>query len=100
MVGRRVERVEVEPLRLHFGALGNAPAHRNEDVDDTVSQRRDWVPGTTRCAVPRQGDVDCFFDQYPCVALGEQYRLAFGERGGNGRSGLTHSPSGIGLGLW
>ena len=33
---REVERVEVEPLGLELGALGDLPAHRDEDVLDAL----------------------------------------------------------------
>ena len=100
VIGRRVERVEVEPLRLDLWTFRDAPAHRDEHVDDAVGQRRDRVPGTARRAVPRQRDVDRLLDQNPGIALREQRRLPLGKRGGNGRSGLTHPASGIGFGLW
>ena len=48
MVGREVERVEVELLGLDLGSLGQLPPHRDEDVGDVVGQDRDGVPGADR----------------------------------------------------
>ena len=36
VVAAEVERVEVEPLVLDLGALGDLPAHRDEDVGDPL----------------------------------------------------------------
>ena len=43
-----VERVEVEPLGLDLGALGDLPAHRHEDVVDPLHQGGQRVPGAPR----------------------------------------------------
>ena len=53
VVGTEVERVEVEPLGLHHGPLGNLPAHRHEHVGDPLRQHGERVPGTARAAAHR-----------------------------------------------
>ena len=45
VVAAEVERVEVEPLVLDLGALGDLPAHRDEDVGDPLGDGRQRVPG-------------------------------------------------------
>ena len=45
VVGREVQRVEVELLGLDLGALGQFPAHRDEGVGDVLGQDGDRVPG-------------------------------------------------------
>ena len=50
--GRHVERVEVEPLGLDLGALGDLVAHRDEDVGDPLLQGGQRVPGAARAAGP------------------------------------------------
>ncbi len=94
-----VQCVEVEPLGLDLGAFGHTPAHRDEHVDDAVGQCRHRVPRTRGAPIPRQRDVDCFFDQEPGVALQQQLRLTFGQRRRHCGTGLAHPASGICFGL-
>ena len=81
VVGREVQGVEVEPLGLDLGALGDLVAHGDEDVGDAAPPS--VVSG---CRAPRgravlgQRDVDGLLDQDPRVALGLQLGLAGGER--------------------
>ena len=77
MVGREVQRVEVELLGLDLGPLGQFPAHRDERVGDVLGQDRDRVPRTGRLAGRRQRHVDALGDQHRRVALGAQHRQPF-----------------------
>ena len=72
MVGREVQRVEVELFGLDLGPLGQLPAHRDEGVGDVLGQDRDRVPGAEGLARRRQGDIDAFGDQHRRIALGAQ----------------------------
>jgi hypothetical protein len=76
VVAADVERVEVQPLGLELGALGDLVAHPDEDVGDPVGQRGQRVPGAAGQPVPRQRDVDPLLGQHPGVALGLQRGLA------------------------
>jgi hypothetical protein len=80
VVGAEVERVEVQPLRLDHGALGDLPAHRDEDVGDQLRTGGERVPGAARGAVDRQGDVDGLFGQHPLLVLRLEHHLAGGQR--------------------
>ncbi len=46
VVRLEVQGVEVEPLGLDLGALGDLPAHADEDVPDAVLQQGQRMPGT------------------------------------------------------
>ena len=48
VVGVEVERVEVEPLGLDLGPLGDLPAHADEHVGDLLLQGLQRVPGALR----------------------------------------------------
>jgi len=76
VVGVEVEGVEVEPLRLHLGPLGDLPAHRHEDVADVLLERLQRVPGAARQPRGRQRDVDGLLDQHAGVALVLELDLA------------------------
>ena len=73
MVGREVERVEVELLGLDLGSLGQLPAHRDEGVGDVLGEDRDRVPRADRLTGRRQRHVDALGDQHRGVALGPQH---------------------------
>ena len=77
MVGREVQRVEVELLGLDLGPLGQFPAHRDEGVGDVLGQDRDRMPGAGRLPRRRQRHVDAFGEQHRGVALGPQRRQPF-----------------------
>jgi hypothetical protein len=72
VIGREVQRVEVELLGLDLGSLRQLPAHRDERVADVLGQDRDRMPGADRLAGRRQRDVDALGDQHGGVALGPQ----------------------------
>ena len=74
MVGREVQRVEVELLGLDLGSLGELPAHRDEGVGDVLGQDRDRVAGADRLAGRGQRHVDALGDQHCGIALGAQDR--------------------------
>ena len=63
VVDAEVQRVEVEPLRLELGPLGDLPAHRDEDVGDALGQRLQRVPRAARVPVGGQRDVDGLLDE-------------------------------------
>jgi hypothetical protein len=69
VVGRHVEGVEVEPLVLDLGALGDLPAHRDEHVGDPLLQRGERVPHPHRDEPGQERDVDPLLDEHPRVAL-------------------------------
>ena len=70
------ERVEVVPLGLDLGALGDLVAHRHEHVGELVGEHAHRVAGALRRAVVRQGDVDALGDQHLLVALTLKLLLA------------------------
>ena len=88
VVGREVQRLEVEPVVLDLGALGDLVAHRNEHVADPLGQRGQRMPRAGRCPVGGQRDVDRFLDEHPRVAL-------LGEHGEPGVVGGLHRPLGL-----
>ena len=58
MIGVEVEGVEVEPLVLELGALGDGPAHGDEKIGDLIDQDVERMPragGQTRRG---DGDID------------------------------------------
>ena len=88
VVGTEVEGVEVEPLGLDLGSLGDLPAHRHEDVGDVLGDGGQRVPGTDRFDVPRQRDVD---------PLGREQVFLLGglDLGGSGREGGVDGAAGL-----
>ena len=99
VVRGEIERVEVEPLGLEFRAVGDLPAHRNEDVGNFVGDHRHRVPGPDPPPVVRQGDVDGFVDQHPGIPFGEQHLLAGGQRVGHLAPRGADQATGRALGL-
>ena len=73
MVGREVQRVEVELLGLDLGSFGQLPAHRDERVGDVLGQDGDRVAGADGLPGRRQRHVDALGDQHCGVALGAQH---------------------------
>ena len=98
VVGGDVEGVEVEPLGLDLGSLGDLPAHRDEDVADALLQRRERVAGTGRTSVPRQRDVDGLVDEHPGVAGRLELGLAGRQGLGHGAARGADPPAGLGPG--
>ncbi|GAA4963223.1 hypothetical protein GCM10023238_33260 [Streptomyces heliomycini] len=94
-----VEGVEVEPLRLDLGALGDLVAHGHEDVLDALRQRGERVAGAGRDAVVGQRDVHGLLDQDARVALGLELGLAGGEALAHGTARLADALAGVGLGV-
>ena len=80
VVRAEVERVEVEPLGLDLGALGDLPAHRDEDVLDALHEGGERVARARGTAVVGQRDVDGLLDQHARVALVLELDLAALER--------------------
>ena len=70
MVGRGVQRVEVEPAVLGLRALGDLVAHRREDVDDPVDHERERMPVADRRAGRGHRDVDGLLDEHAGVTFG------------------------------
>ena len=94
-----VERVEVEPLGLDLGPLGDLPAQADEDVGDPLAAAA--AAGGARPAggaATGSGDVDRLLDQHPGVALGLELGLARGEGLGDPAAGLADPLARLGLG--
>ena len=58
VIGVEVQRIEVEPLALDLGALGDLPAHSREDVAHPVLQQRERMPRAGREPRRQRRDVD------------------------------------------
>ena len=99
MVGREVQRVEVVPLGLDLGSLGDLVAHADEHVGQPVGERRDRVPGAGRVPVPRQRHVRRLVDQHPAVPVGLEFGLPRGDGVVEGLPGDADPAAGLGLGL-
>jgi hypothetical protein len=95
VVRAQVEGVEVEPLGLEDGALGDLPAHRDEHVRDQLGAGGDRVPGASGAAVGGQCDVDGLLDQHPLLVLGLEDDRARGERLVDGAPGLSDALAGL-----
>ena len=63
MVLAEVERVEVHPLGLDLGPLGDLPALRHEDVHEALLGELHRVPRPHGPAAGRHGDVDPLLDE-------------------------------------
>ena len=100
VVRAEVEGVEVEPLRLDLGAVGDLVAHRDEQLRDALLDGRQRMAGTGRTAVPRQRDVDRLLDEDPLVALVLQDGLASGQCLGDGSPRGADPLAGLGLRGW
>ncbi len=96
VVGQEVQGVEVEPLGLDLGTVGDLPAHPDEDVADPLDQRGERVPRPGRVPVDRQRDVDRLLDEHPGVALGLQHLVPGRERLPHRAPGLPHARAGLG----
>ena len=84
VVGVEVQRVEVEPLGLDLGALGDLPAHADEQVGDALAAAaRSDAGAPSGRAAGRQRDVDGLLGEDALVALGLELGLAGGERLGD-----------------
>ena len=70
VVGRDIERVEVEPFGFSFGTLGDLVAHSDEDLGHPLHQGVQRVAPTPRHSVGGQRDVDSLLDEDTRVALG------------------------------
>ena len=97
VVGGDVEGVEGEPLRLDLGALGDLPAHRDEDVLDALGDQADRVPRPQRSARDPHRQVDGLLDEDAPVAVGLELGLAGGQGLGHLSAGLAHALAGLGL---
>ena len=95
MVGREVQRVEVELLGLDLGPLGQLPPHRDEGVGDVLGQHGDRVAGADRLTCRRQRHVDALGDEHCGVALGPQRAEALVVAALRLRAGDVHPPPGV-----
>ncbi len=100
VIGGDVQGVEVEPLRLDLGALGNLVTHGDEHVLDPLHECGQRVPGAARTSIGGQGDVDGLLDEHPLVALGGQDDLPGLEGALDPGTGLAHALACLGLGCW
>ena len=98
VVGVEVEGVEVEPLRLDLRALGDLPAHADEEVGDPLAHQLDGVAPAERAAAGGQRDVDGLLGEDALVALGLELDLPGGEGLGDPAAGLADALAGLGLG--
>ncbi len=99
MVGTEVDRVEVEPLGLDLGALGDLPAHRHEDVGDVLGDHGERVSRADRLDVPRQRDVDLLPGQHVLLLGGLDLGGAGCERVVDRPAGLADALAGLLAGL-
>ena len=97
MVGGDVQGVEVEPLGLDLGALGDLVAHRDEHVLDTLHERGQRVPGSSRATIRGKRDVDRLLHEHALVTLGGQDDLAVLEGLLDRRTGHAHALARLGL---
>ena len=95
VVGREVERIEVELLGLDFRPLGQFPPHRYEGVGDVLGQNRDRMPRAGRLAGRRQGHVDALGDQDGGIPLSAQRRQPFVVTALNIAAGAVHKTTGV-----
>ncbi len=75
VLGRHVERLEVVPVVLEFGAFDDLVAHAEEDVLDALADLRERVAAAERRDASRQRDVD----RAGRRRRGGEFRLAGGE---------------------
>ena len=95
VVGAEVEGVEVQPLGLDDRALGDLPAHRDEDVVDQLGTGGQRVAGPAGRAVDGQRDVDGLLDQHPLLVLGLEHLGAGGQGLGDRPAGLADALAGL-----
>ena len=74
-----VQRVEGQPLGLDLRALGDLPAHADEDVLDPLGDEADRVPGAERRLRAQDGEVLGLLDEDPLVALRLELALPLAE---------------------
>ena len=82
---------------LELGALGDLPAHADEDVGHAVLQGGERVAGTGAAAARGGGDVDGLLDEDACGVLFLEDRGACGERLVHASAGGAHELAGDGL---
>jgi hypothetical protein len=96
VIGREVQRVEVELLGLDLGAFGQFPTHRDEHVGDVIGEDGDGMPGPDRLAGRRQRHVNALRNEGGSIAFGAQDLDSGVERDLHGRAGLVDAAAGIG----
>jgi hypothetical protein len=90
VVGVEVERVEVEPLALDLGALGDLPAHAGEHVAHAVLQEGERMPRAGPEARRQRRDIHRLGRELR-LGLGlDDLGLASGERLGHATAGRAH----------
>ena len=97
VVGAEVEGIEVEPLALELGALGDLPAHADEGVDEALRGELDRMARAGLATQGRHGDIDPLLDEDALVALHLELCLARRERLRDPGPGLTDALAGLGL---
>ncbi len=90
MIGVEAERVEVEPLVLDLGPLGDLPAHADEDVCGFVLQLRQRVPGARAATHGGLGDVDGLRDEPRLGLCRGKFGLAALKRALEPAAGCSH----------
>jgi hypothetical protein len=98
VVGGDVEGLEVVPVGLDLGALGDPVAEADEDVDDLVGGPGDRVDGPPRRHPAGEGDVDPLGLEQGLVALGLQVGPAGRQLGLEGGPGLVDAAAEVAAG--
>ena len=98
VVGAEVEGIEVEPLALELGPVGDLPTHADEGVDEALGRELDRVAGAGLASQGRHGDIDPLLDEDALVALDLELGLTGGEGLRHPTAGLTDPLAGLGLG--
>ena len=97
VVGVKVEGVEVEPLGLHLGPLGDLPAHGDERVAHALLEGLEWVARALEAARDREGDVHGLFDEDAGVALGLEFVCSCCQGAANVGPRGAHALASVGL---
>ena len=98
VVGRDVERIEVEPLGFSLGPLGHLVAHRREYLGHTLHESAEGVPCPENRAPGRHRDIHGFLDEDMRVALRLECSQARLEGLADRLTGTPHTLSRFGLG--
>ena len=84
MVRRKVQRLEVVPVVLDLGAIGQFIAEAAEDLGHALDGSADRMQAATRGVAARQGHVDGFIRQTGVQRHVIQRQLAHGQRFADG----------------
>ncbi len=99
VVRQHVQRIEVVPLRLDLGSLGDFVAHGDEHVGQPVGEGGDGMARARRNLIPGQGHVDRLGDQHLPVSFGLQLGLPRAQRLAELAAGRADPPTRLSAGL-